>query len=135
MDAWGASENRRRSSQSKRSATREAEMDGTKPALATDGLQAEKESDVVTNASLAEWLEGELNDLRRIRDELRVRAHLGKAELRDRWQALEQAFQRLEQDAKRIGVAAEQPLQRLEDDARQLVRDLREGYRRIRDAI
>ena len=91
--------------------------------------------DVSKNASFSEWLQGELNELRRVRDELRVQAHLGKAEMRERWDALERALETLERRAKRTSRAAEQPLQQLEDDVRKLARDLREGYRRIREAI
>jgi CBS domain-containing protein len=91
--------------------------------------------DVSKNESFSEWIQGELNDLRRVRDELRVRAHLGKAEMRERWEELDRAFKTLEQRAKRTARAAEQPLQQLEDDLRKLARDLREGYRRIRGTI
>jgi CBS domain-containing protein len=91
--------------------------------------------DVPKTASFSEWVEREVQDLRRVRDELRVRAHLGKVELRERWEALEQAFETLEQRAKRTSRAAEQPLQQLEEDVRKLVRDLRDGYRRIREAL
>jgi CBS domain-containing protein len=82
--------------------------------------------------SFSEWIRAELNDLRRIRDELRVQAHLGKAEMRKRWDALERDFEALEKRAKRTARAAEQPLHQLEDDLRKLARDLREGYQRIR---
>ena len=91
--------------------------------------------DVTKNASFSEWLQGEVDDLRRVRDELRVQAHLGKAEMRERWEALDRALQALERRAKRTSRAAEQPLQQLEDDVRKLARDLRDGYRRIREAI
>jgi len=91
--------------------------------------------DVSKNASFSEWLQGELNDLRRVRDELRVQAHLGKAEMRERWDALDRTLEKLEQRARRTSRAAEEPLQQLEDDVRKLARDLRDGYRRIREAI
>lgn len=87
-----------------------------------------------TNENFSEWLKQETQDLRRIRDELRVKAHLAKAEMRERWDGLEKAFQTLEQRAKRASRAAEQPMQQIEADVRKLARDLREGYRRIRDA-
>jgi CBS domain-containing protein len=90
--------------------------------------------DVSKDAGFSEWIQAELNDLRRTRDELRVQAHLGKAEMRERWKALEQAFATLEQRARHTARAAEQPLQQIQDDLRKLARDLREGYQRIRDA-
>jgi len=91
--------------------------------------------DVSANSDLKGWMKRELEDLRRMRDELRVQAHLGKAEVRERWEALERALQTLESKAKRTSRAAEQPLHQIEQDLRKLVTDLREGYRQIRDAI
>ena len=81
------------------------------------------------------WVKSELEELRRMRDELRVQAHLGKAEVRDRWEALERALRPLESKGKRTSRAAEEPLRQLEQDLRKLAADLREGYRQIRDAI
>lgn len=91
--------------------------------------------DVSANSDLKGWLKRELEDVRRMRDELRVQAHLGKAEVRERWETLERALETLESKAKRASRAAEEPLHQLEQDARKLVKDLREGYRQIRDAI
>ena len=81
------------------------------------------------------WLKQELDELRRVRDELRVQASLGKAELRDRWHVLERGFESLESKVKRTSDAAEEPLRQLEADLRKLARDLRDGYREIRKAI
>ena len=60
------------------------------------------------------WLKQELDELRRVRDELRVQASLGKAELRDRWHVLERGFESLESKVKRTSDAAEEPLRQLE---------------------
>jgi predicted nucleic acid-binding Zn-ribbon protein len=81
------------------------------------------------------WVERELDDLRRMRDELRVQAHLGKREMRERWEALERSMDELDKKAKRASRAAEPALRQLEQDVRKLATDLRDGYRRIRDAI
>ena len=83
----------------------------------------------------AGWVKLELDDLRRIRDELRVQAHLGKSEMRTHWEKLERTFETLESKAKRASRAAEPPLRELEKDLRKLATDLRDGYRQIRDAI
>lgn len=87
------------------------------------------------SSDLKSWMKRELDDLRRMRDELRVRAHLGKAEVRDRWELLERGFEALESKANRTSQAAEAPLRQLEQDLRKLATDLRDGYRQIRDAI
>lgn len=86
-------------------------------------------------SDLKGWLKQELDELRRMRDELRVQAHLGKAEVRERWQALERSLDQLESRAKRTSRAAEPPLRQIESDLRKLAADLRDGYRQIRDAI
>jgi SMC interacting uncharacterized protein involved in chromosome segregation len=81
------------------------------------------------------WVKRELDDLRRMRDELRVQLHLGKREMNGRWEALERTFETLESKAKRTSRAAEEPLRQIEQDLRKLAADLRDGYRQIRDAI
>jgi hypothetical protein len=88
-----------------------------------------------TGENFSDWLKRESQDLRRIRDELKVQIHLGKAEARERWEGLERALKTLESKAKRTSRAAEQPLRQLEEDARKLVKDLREGYRQVRDTL
>ena len=90
---------------------------------------------VVEKGDFKGWLTGELDELRRIRDELRVQARLGRAEMRDRWEALECSLDELEGKAKRASRAAEPTLREFERDVRKLATDLRDGYRRIRDAI
>jgi len=84
---------------------------------------------------LSDWVEGEINQLRRVRDELNVQSHLARTELRDAWQKLEDGFAQLESRAKHVASVAEPSLKQFETDVRKLVDDLREGYRRIRDAI
>jgi CBS domain-containing membrane protein len=81
------------------------------------------------------WVKRELDELRRMRDELRVQAHLGKAEVRDRWEALDRSFDELESKARRASRAAEPALRQLEQDVRKIAADLRDGFRRVRDAI
>jgi CBS domain-containing protein len=81
------------------------------------------------------WMDRELVELRRARDELKLKTHLGKAELRDRWKALERAFETLEGRARKTSHAAGEPLQKLREDARKLAHDLREGYRKIRESL
>jgi len=88
-----------------------------------------------TSSEFWDWIKREVEDLRSMRDELRVRAHLAKAEVRDRWEALDRKLEALESRAKRTTRALEQPLQELEKDARKLAQDLRGGYRRFRDSI
>jgi CBS domain-containing membrane protein len=94
-----------------------------------------KENAVSDKSEFKGWVKRELDDLRRIRDELRVQAHLGRAEVRGRWEELERSMNELDSKAKRASRAAEPALRQLEQDVRKLATDLRDGYRRIRDAI
>lgn len=82
-----------------------------------------------------EWrqrLEKDLDELRRVRDELRVRIHLGRADAKDAWDRLERRFSELESHAKRAAQRTEAPLHELRDAARHLVDELRSGYRELR---
>jgi hypothetical protein len=90
---------------------------------------------MTTGANFPDWIRRELEELRRVRDELKLKVHLGKAEARESWERLERMLQTLEGKAKRASQAAEKPLQQLEQDLRKLAKDLREGYREIRGAL
>ena len=80
-------------------------------------------------------LEEELEHLRRMRDELRVKLHLAKAEAKDAWEGLEEKFRAAESKAKRVARASEEPLHDVAEAARALLREVRDGYHRIRDAL
>jgi CBS domain-containing protein len=87
---------------------------------------------------VSDWkakIEKEIDELRRIRDELKVRMHLAKAEAKDRWDQLEHQFRRLEAKGHQIAQASEEPLRDVKEAARLLVDEIREGYRRIREAL
>ena len=77
----------------------------------------------------------EIDELRRVRDELRVRIHLAKAEAKDRWDELEHQFRRLESKGHQIAQASQEPLRDVAAATRLLVDEIREGYRRIREAL
>ena len=100
-----------------------------------DTREKRQESDMAEKSEFGTWARHELDELRRMRDELRVQAHLGRAEVRERWEALERSIDELEDKAKRATRAAEPALRELEKDVRKLATDLRDGFRRIRDAI
>jgi hypothetical protein len=83
-------------------------------------------------SSWRDRFEQEVAELRRVRDELRVRIHLGKAEARDLWDRLEQRFSELEGHAKRAAQRTGGPIHELGDAARHLLDELRAGYRDLR---
>lgn len=85
--------------------------------------------------NLEEKLSEELEDLKRIRDELRVKIHLGKAEAKDLWERSEQKINEVESKLKSISEQTEQPLQDIREAAEHLLGEIRDGYKRIRDAL
>jgi len=103
------------------------------PAASGGALAKSKEETI-----MSEWkerFEKELDEVRRVRDELNVRVHLAKAEVKDRWNELEHAFHKLEAKGRQVAQASEEPLRDVRDAARLLIDQVREGYRRIREAL
>ncbi|MEM7409100.1 MAG: CBS domain-containing protein [Myxococcota bacterium] len=100
-----------------------------------DPKHTDAPADGAGESAFSSWITGEVRDLERLRDELRVQIHLGKAEVRARWTALERGLEALEMRSRRAADSAREPLKELEADAKKLVSDLREGFKRIRDAL
>lgn len=82
-----------------------------------------------------ERMEKELEELRRVRDELRVKMHLAKKDAQDRWQQLEKRMGELEAHGKRAAQRTEAPLQEIADASRKLLDELRRGYRELRKLL
>jgi CBS-domain-containing membrane protein len=93
----------------------------------------EKEKSAMTD--LGAKIETELDSLRRTRDELRVQIHLAKAEAKERFEQLEKKFSEAEGKVKFIAHEAQEPLEDVRDAALQLLREIRSGYKHIRDAL
>jgi len=85
--------------------------------------------------NIEERLSEELQDLKRVRDELRVKIHLGKAEAKDIWDRSEQMLEEAESKLKSISEQAEQPIQDVRDAADLLLGEIRDGFKRIREAL
>lgn len=85
--------------------------------------------------SLEEKLSEELDGLKRIRDELQVKIHLGKAEAKELWERSEQKIGEAESKLKFISEQAEQPLHDVREAAKLLLGEISDGYKRIRDAL
>lgn len=79
--------------------------------------------------------EAELKDLRRVRDELRVQVHLGKAEAEELWEKLEKRFHHAEAEVKKLAQRAEEPLHDVAEAAELLLEEIRNGYRRLREML
>jgi F0F1-type ATP synthase membrane subunit b/b' len=85
--------------------------------------------------SVEDRIESELQDLKRIRDELRVRIHLGKAEAKELWEKSEEKIEAVEAKVRSVRKQAEQPLDNVRDAARLLLDEIRDGFERIRAAL
>ena len=84
---------------------------------------------------LGKRIDDEVEDLRRLRDELRVQMHLAKAEAKGLWEDMEQRFSEVEGKAKQVAREAEGPLEDIGEAARLLAEEIRSGYRRIRELL
>ena len=87
---------------------------------------------MVDTTEIKESLQREVEALVRARDELRL---LVKNEAKDEWSRLENTFERLQLEIKRIGLDAKEPLKDIGSAARHLLDELKGGYSRVkRDA-
>ncbi len=73
--------------------------------------------------------------LKRERDELRLQAHLLKADLADEWHALEHRFEHFEQKAARVGHVASDAAHEVGAAARLVGEEISRGYAKIRASL
>jgi len=76
-------------------------------------------------------LHREIDELRRMRDELRLKAHLGRMEVRGLWDDLEKRWNHLESNAKQLTRESEDALAGVLDVVRDSITELQEGYDRL----
>ena len=100
---------------------------------AEPAVPAASESRALTG--LEDALRQEVERVRRARDELRVRMHLARADARDRWEELEHRYRQLEAKLEGVARQAEAPARDVNEALKLLVGELRDGYRKIRDAV
>lgn len=77
----------------------------------------------------------EVEGLRRLRDELRVRLHLGRAEARERFEKLEKTWQHLDARLKVIREESSEDLGEIREAAGLLLSEIRDGYRHLRSLL
>jgi len=77
----------------------------------------------------------EFENLRTLRDELKVRIHLGKAEARDKWDELEKDWQHVEGKIKVLGDETRESAKEVGEATEMLVSELKDAYRRLRDLV
>jgi predicted nucleic acid-binding Zn-ribbon protein len=81
------------------------------------------------------FLGDEMDKLRQLRDELRVQAELGRAELREFWGDLERRWHRLEGRLELARESAREDSQNVREAARLLADELRESYEHLRKRL
>jgi len=80
-------------------------------------------------------LQQALAQLRQERDELRVRAHLLKAEVKDEWDEVERKWEQIEFKLGKAGAGARESAGEIGAAATQLGEEIANAYRRIRKAL
>lgn len=86
-------------------------------------------------SELADKLQEELEQLRTLRDELRVKVELGKMEARDRYEQAEKTWSELDGKLQLIRRETEQPMHDVAEAARLLLHEIAEAYRHVRKAV
>ncbi len=76
-----------------------------------------------------------LAKLRTERDELRLRMHLARAEVRDEWEKVERKWAHIEQKAPDVATSAGAATRDVAAAAKLLGEEIRHGYQRIREAL
>ena len=80
-------------------------------------------------------LEREVDALRTLRDELRVKLNLAGKEARDLFESAEKSWRTLEGRLRLVERESQKELQGVSEAARALAKEIREAYRRVRELI
>ena len=84
---------------------------------------------------LEDALHNDIKALELLRDQLKMHAHLLKAEAKDRWIELEQKRDQLHAQLQKVQRATDAPRQELEAAARRLSDTLKAGYADIKKVL
>jgi len=96
-------------------------------------MASESKSDL--REKIESEIQNELENLRAARDELRVQAHLGAAEVREVWEKVEKNWQQLEGRAKVVGEATQESLEEIGSAAKILGEEIRRGFDHVRKLL
>lgn len=77
----------------------------------------------------------EVKSLEQLRDELRVQTHLFKAEVKNEWKKIEQDWKILKRELRPTKEAAHKSKSEIKRSTQQLLKSLKAGYRRVKQAI
>lgn len=85
--------------------------------------------------TIGQDIDGMLAKLKQQRDELKLQAHLFKAETRDEWEKVEDKWQRFQGRARQVSDTGGEVGEELATAVRSLGNEIVEGYRRIRRSL
>jgi len=77
----------------------------------------------------------DVSNVERLRNELRVQAHLFKSEIKKEWQGLEREWKRWERRGTPVKRAAKEAALDLKEASETLLRTLKQGYERIKRSL
>ena len=80
-------------------------------------------------------LQDELEKLEQMRDELRLQAHLFKADMKDEWANLEEKFGKIKRNLRPVQKAAEETLEDVGEATGLLIDSVFDGFKRLRDSL
>ncbi len=86
-------------------------------------------------SDLKDRIQAEADELRSLRDELRVQIHLAKLEAQERYEAAEKSWEHLEAKLNLLASETRASAQDVGDAARLLLDEIREGYEHVRKLV
>jgi hypothetical protein len=86
-------------------------------------------------AEIPEWLTREVEGLRQMRDEMKLQAHLGKADAKDAWEDVEKRWQHLEGRLRVLRDASKEEFADVADAAKLLMEEIRRGYQHVKKLV
>jgi hypothetical protein len=86
-------------------------------------------------AEIPEWLTREVAGLRQMRDEMKLQAHLGKADAKDAWEDVEKRWQHLEGRLRVLRDASKEEFAEVADAAKLLIEEIRRGYQHVKKLV
>jgi hypothetical protein len=86
-------------------------------------------------AEIPEWLTREVEGLRQMRDEMKLQAHLGKADAKDAWEDVEKRWQHLEGRLRVLRNASKEEFADVADAAKLLMEEIRRGYQHVKKLV
>jgi len=87
---------------------------------------------------MSDWndrLRSQVDELRGLRDDLKLQVHLGKLEARERFEKTEKDWGHLEAKLKQLADASRESADDVGEAARLLADEIREGYRHVRSLL